>query len=316
MKRLAPLARALAAFALLTLGAGAARAQSCAASFSSLSFGSNIDILAGVAIDSAGGFYISCSGFGAGAPRRVVVCVGFGAGNNSTSAPRYLASDANRLAYDIYSDAARTTRWNATPSLEPAFVLTAASPSVTAPYYGRIVAGQRARPVGHYVDTIAPDIRIRVLNDLEPQPSCASVNTPLQAAPFRVSATITPNCALSATNMVFPAKDAFVSNTDAQGAVYVICTTNAPYWIALDGGTSKAASPVARRMTLGNSSILYGLYQDAARARPWGSSQYIDTVAGTGGATVAAFPVYGRIPPQASPPPGTYTDLVTVTVNF
>ena len=119
MRSLAALSRALAILAFLVIGAGAARAQSCAASFTSISFGGGIDILPGAAIDSAGSLSISCSGFGGGAARKVVVCGGLGNGANSSGAPRAMASGANRLAYDLYTDSARTTRWTATTNTEP-----------------------------------------------------------------------------------------------------------------------------------------------------------------------------------------------------
>ncbi|WP_114363482.1 spore coat protein U domain-containing protein [Ciceribacter lividus] len=52
---------------------------------------------------------------------------------------------------------------------------------------------------------------------------------------------------------------------DASGNVAATCTA----------GTG----PTARRMTLAGSHVTYGLFKDAARSQPWGSSAPIHTAA-------------------------------------
>jgi spore coat protein U-like protein len=68
-------------------------------------------------------------------------------------------------------------------------------------------------------------------------------------------------------------------------------------------------------MTLGPETITYGLYRDSARSLVWGSLAG-STVSGSGNGTATAHPVYGRVPPQATPPPGTYSDTVVATVTY
>ena len=67
----------------------------------------------------------------------------------------------------------------------------------------------------------------------------------------------------------------------------------------------------------GANSVTYGLYKDAARSTGWGSSIVSgETVSGTGTGSAQALTVYGRVPPQSTPPPGTYSDVVVVTVTY
>lgn len=41
-----------------------------------------------------------------------------------------------------------------------------------------------------------------------------------------------------------------------------------------------------------------------------------DTLAGTGNGNVQNLTVYGRVPPQATPAAGVYTDTVAITVTY
>lgn len=63
--------------------------------------------------------------------------------------------------------------------------------------------------------------------------------------------------------------------------------------------------------------MTYGLYKDAARSQPWGDATTPgSTVAGAGNGLVQQLTVYGRVPPQTTPSPGTYTDTVVVTLTY
>ena len=244
----------------------------------------------------------------------VVVCIGMNDGANATSAPRKMASGTNRLSYDLYTDTARATRWANVKASLPRFVLTAATPAIAVPVYGRIAAAQTATPVGAYLDTITPSVFWN--NFSGTTPACSSLTKTIAVSTFQVTGTVTANCAVSATNLVFPSQSVINTLVDAQSNIFVTCTTNAPYWIALNGGTTGATSPTLRKMSLAGQTITYGLYRDTARSLPWLRTMGTDTASGTGSATSTTFPVYGRIPVQTTPAPGTYQDTVVVTVNF
>jgi len=106
------------------------------------------------------------------------------------------------------------------------------------------------------------------------------------------------------------------SALDAAGSIAITCTNAAPYTIALDGGSIGAINPVQRKMSQGSERITYGLYQDSGRTQPWGDAAGINTAAATGSGLAQTFSVYGRVPAQSTPSPGTYTDTVVVTVSY
>lgn len=305
---------AMAALGLLANGDKALAVPSCTVTFSSVAFGTNIDVLSGASVDSAGTATISCSSFGTGTNANVVVCIGLGDGANATGAPRKMASGTNRLSYDLYTDAVRATRWANVKATLPRYVLTAATPSLAVPVYGRIAAAQTTTPIGAYVDTITPNIFWN--NYSGTTPTCSSLSKKITASTFQVTGTVTARCSVSATNLIFPSQSVINALVDAQSNIFVTCTTSAPYWIGLDGGTTAATNPTLRKMSLGGQTITYGLYRDAARSLPWGATQGTNTASGTGSAISTTFPVYGRIPVQTTPAPGTYQDTVVVTVNY
>jgi spore coat protein U-like protein len=106
------------------------------------------------------------------------------------------------------------------------------------------------------------------------------------------------------------------ANVDAPSTIGVQCTNALPYTVALDGGQTGATDPTQRKMSKGSEQITYGLYRDAARSLPWGSTAGTDTVSGVGNTSVQSLAGYGRIPPQTTPSPGLYADLVVVTVSY
>jgi spore coat protein U-like protein len=88
--------------------------------------------------------------------------------------------------------------------------------------------------------------------------------------------------------------------------------------ISLDKGGAPTFNP--RRMLNGTSTLSYNLYLDAARTIVWG-----DGTSGTQSFFVRNpqpnnqninVPLYGRIPAGQSAGVGSYTNTVTVTINF
>ena len=69
-------------------------------------------------------------------------------------------------------------------------------------------------------------------------------------------------------------------------------------------------------MSQASATITYGLYQDASRVTPWGDSVGVNTMAGTGSGLAQTFTVYGRVPAQNTPSPGTYSDTVVMTISY
>jgi spore coat protein U-like protein len=135
---------------------------------------------------------------------------------------------------------------------------------------------------------------------------------------FNVRVTIATTCQVdSATDLDFGTAGVLNANIDQTSTITVRCTNTTPYTIALDKGVN-GSSVSTRQMKGGptNELINYSLYSNPGRTTNWGETVGVDTVAGTGNGTGQAFTVYGRIPPQTTPTPGTYTDTINITINY
>jgi spore coat protein U-like protein len=93
----------------------------------------------------------------------------------------------------------------------------------------------------------------------------------------------------------------------------VQCTDTTTFNVGLDAGGGTGATVAARLL---GDTIAYGLYSDSAHGNVWGETIGTDTVSGTGDGTPQTFTIYGLVPAQATPVPGTYTDTVVVTVTY
>ena len=140
---------------------------------------------------------------------------------------------------------------------------------------------------------------------------------------FNVSSSVSANCTISATDLNFGAYDPVVANKttplDVNTTVTVLCTKGSTgVTVGLDLGTHAAAG--SRFMSNGTDSLQYELYSDSAGGTVWGNA----------GAGLVAWPVFGpmgaglgtphtvfgRVPAGQDVSVGSYSDLITATVNF
>jgi len=134
---------------------------------------------------------------------------------------------------------------------------------------------------------------------------------------FTVQVTIAAACTIiSASTLDFGSQGVLNANVDQTSTLQVQCTNTTPYNIGLNAGTGSGATVAARKMTGGGNAVTYSLYSDSGRTSVWGNSIGTDTVAGTGNGSAQSYTIYGRVPPQTTPAPGTYTDTVTITVTY
>ena len=134
---------------------------------------------------------------------------------------------------------------------------------------------------------------------------------------FTSQITIAAACAInSASSLNFGTQGVLAANVDQTSTIQVVCTNTTPFTIGLDAGTGTGATVAARKLTSGGNTVNYALYSDAAHTAIWGNTVSTDTVAGTGAGSAQSFTVYGRVPPQAAPAPGNYSDTITVTVMY
>ncbi len=147
-------------------------------------------------------------------------------------------------------------------------------------------------------------------------PTIAVAQSP--TANFTVQITITGSCQVnSTTNMDFNSHGVLNTNSDASSTVTVQCTNTTPFNLGLSAGSGATATIANRQMTgPGGATITYSLYRNAARDTVWGDTTGTNTLAGTGTGAAQQLTVYGRVPPQNTPAPGTYTDTVTATITY
>ncbi|RVL93135.1 Csu type fimbrial protein [Sinorhizobium meliloti] len=307
--------------AYIVFATAQAIAQSCSFSVTSVNFG-NVDTLAGAAVDTTGTVNISCDGGALGANFRICLNLNAGSGG-ATSGTRHMRNATNAaLDYNFYQDAARSTPWGSVEQTtlgNPVAVdLTApilGSASTTRTIYARVLANQQSVATGLYTSAFSgAHVRFNYVTYLLTPPACTSVTQNATRPSFNVQANVIPNCMVTAQNIDFGNHGVLDANVDADGGLGVTCTPGTAYTVGLNNGLN-GDSPTVRRMSLGGGAVMYGLYKDAARSQPWGNSGG-DLVPGRGAGATQDLPVYGRVPPQTTPAPGTYTDTVVVTVTY
>lgn len=139
------------------------------------------------------------------------------------------------------------------------------------------------------------------------------------SASMSVSATVSNNCTISVDPLSFGAYDPIGMNSaahlDATSAVVITCTKGAVPTIGMSTGANASGS--TRRLASGGGYLTYELYADSSRSTVWGSSGsdlYTPTAAPS--KSSRTYTIYGRISGGQDVLAGTYSDVVTATVNF
>ena len=158
----------------------------------------------------------------------------------------------------------------------------------------------------------------KILHGILAAAAVAAMASAAQAATatntFQTQITILNDCEItSPTDMNFGSVGLLKNNVDATSTFVVRCTENTNYTIALDNGQNASGGSSRMANSDGTKFVTYELYQDSGRTTLWDDT---NTVSSTGTGVDQTFTVYGRVPPQATPPAGTYTDTVTITVTY
>ncbi len=99
------------------------------------------------------------------------------------------------------------------------------------------------------------------------------------------------------------------------GSFGLQCSNGTSYSVALDSGQNNSTNQ--RRMHTSGEYVAYNLYQDVGRSVLWGDGSNGGSVlSGVGNGADSEIVVYGRVPSQTTPTPGTYRDTVQVTVAW
>ena len=130
--------------------------------------------------------------------------------------------------------------------------------------------------------------------------------------------TITAQCLINSTaTLDFGTSGVIAVKLDFSSVISVTCTNLAAYTIGLDKGLNGAGVTTRKMKNSGNAeTVSYSLFSDMGRTSNWGVTIGTDTVGATGTGAAQAYTVYGRVPAQATPSPGSYADTITVTVTY
>ncbi len=131
-------------------------------------------------------------------------------------------------------------------------------------------------------------------------------------------AAIAATCSIGTTPVSFGAYDVFSTiPVDITGSITFNCDAAASVSVVLSKGGSSTYNP--RRMLSGIEQLNYNLYLDAAKSTIWGD--------GTGSTSIYSNPstpvnqnvtvtIYGSVPARQNAKVGSYSDTVTVTINY
>jgi len=150
-----------------------------------------------------------------------------------------------------------------------------------------------------------------------PPPTASQTFTADSAMPVKVE--IIQACSVSAADLDFGHYNlAAPAPARGQTTIQLNCGIGVVAELSLDNGLSPGANTSRRRMRqeTGNDRLDYDLFQDAARTVHWGDKSGVDTreVVTTG--VQQAVPIYGEIPAGQRAGDGTYSDEITVRVQF
>lgn len=288
---------------------------------SNLAFGS-FNPLTGAQSTSAT-LSLSCSGT---KNKTVRLCVSIS--GTDQNGCRLMASGSNQLAFDLYTNAAHSTElgsyygaggcpsgnFGATGLQFSLTLNSSGSGSTTRTIYAGL-NDATALPGNYAASYSGYNVAIDYAYGTASCPTILGTSSVTRPT-FNLSATVQAACNVVATNLNFGSLSLLNANVDATSTVTVQCTNTTPFNVGLNAGNGSGATVAARKMTNGTKTIVYSLYQNAARTTVWGNTVGTDTASGTGTGSTQPLTVYGRVPAQATPAPGTYTDTIVVTVTY
>ncbi len=257
-----------------------------------------------------------------GQPLTFYACLSIGTGTGGTTASnRTLASGSNKLPIQITGGASWPSQIGDGTSYPMEGVVSFSVPrqssgSYTFPLAITIPAPSPLPSVGTYSSSFT-GTDFQVYWNTTSYATCAALaaagGTATVSGTMSISATVANQCSVAASNMNFGTASLLTSALSATSNISVTCNAAIPLTIALDNGAT-GTGPTARLMTAGTHTVQYGIYKDNAHSQPWGSTVGTDTASANGPS--ASLTAYGQVPTQAAPTPGSYADIVGVTVTY
>lgn len=237
----------------------------------------------------------------------------------SVAQPKMIDSANNSLNFNLYTNAARTTVWSGSTMITKAITVPGfGSVSGTIPFYGAIPTGQGAPPGSYTASFYNTSLGMEYFG------SCAEhvlltfdgTNNTLTA-----TATVPSTCTLATNTMALSPVASTSTNIAGSTTLSVTCTSGTAYYIGLapsNGSTAGAGvlsgsvgnsdkPPYQLRSTSGTSGTIW---DNTATTTSVGNG-----VSGTGNGSAQNHTVYVTLP-SANYRPDSYSDTVTVNVNY
>ena len=151
-------------------------------------------------------------------------------------------------------------------------------------------------------------------------PAISLAQTNLTAtAGMVVGIEIVAACTVSVADLNFGAY-ASNSKTPVQGqtTIQLRCGAGAVAELSLDAGSGPGATTSNRRLEQdsGRSRLDYDLFQDPGRTIHWGDRSGVDTLEVMATGAQQTVPIYGQIPAGQRALEGTYSDTITLRVQY
>ncbi|HEY7764666.1 MAG TPA: spore coat U domain-containing protein [Aestuariivirgaceae bacterium] len=135
---------------------------------------------------------------------------------------------------------------------------------------------------------------------------------------FDVTLNIQAGCEVTSPNDLDFGTASFLDTAiTAQVQFQIRCSSGTSGTISLNGGSGSSGTITTRTMENGANVASYSLYTASNLAFIWGDGTGgSSTVTHTGTGVQETLTIYGQVPNQATPPPGVYSDTVTITATF
>lgn len=323
-----PITRLIFAACLALLGSVATlRAQSCTFTPTDVVFGA-VDVLGGGATDGVGNIAIRCSSGNLDLLRSFEMRINLGdgaAGVIGTQRRMTSSSTSTALAYDLYRDSARSQVFGGTNSSRGGqsrdlsgtdTLRQMITTGFNVPIYARAAAQQPTVSPGTYQSAFnrgQPDALVEyrgcLLNIVCPNWTTATFS-------FNVRAQVQPNCRVVADDLDFGTHGFLDRAVDAASQIRVTCTAGTAHSLGIGYGLQGTGLADRHMRDLAGNRIRYELFRNEGRTQPWGLVTDGNAAVSAGTGSTSALTVYGRVPAQATPRPGNYTDTVVVTVTY
>ncbi len=144
-----------------------------------------------------------------------------------------------------------------------------------------------------------------------------SASATVASATMAVTATVASDCAVTANPLAFGSYSGTALNVST--TIAVTCTNTTPYNVGLTAGGGSGASVTNRLMTntlVNTQTLSYQLLSGSYTGTNWGNTSATNWVAGTGTGAAQTLTIYGVVPANQFPTPGSYADTITVQVNY